>query len=64
MGKVVSREQLAELLDEERRNNRVIVTTNGCFDILHVGHVRILQQSRALGDLLVVGITVTIRSDV
>mgnify|MGYP006324551725 CR=1 FL=1 len=33
-----------------------LVFTNGCFDILHVGHLRLLQQARALGDLLVVGV--------
>ncbi len=56
MGKVVQRSELAEIIREARAKKRVVVTTNGCFDILHVGHVRILQQSRALGDLLIVGI--------
>lgn len=56
MGKVVQRGQLAEILKDARNQGRVVVSTNGCFDILHVGHIRILQQSRALGDLLVVGI--------
>ena len=39
-----------------RREGRSVVWTNGCFDILHVGHVRSLQAARAFGDLLVVGI--------
>ncbi|MDZ4833575.1 MAG: D-glycero-beta-D-manno-heptose 1-phosphate adenylyltransferase [Candidatus Melainabacteria bacterium] len=56
MGTVVQRGELAALLQKARDQKRIVVTTNGCFDILHVGHVRILQQSRALGDLLVVGI--------
>jgi D-glycero-beta-D-manno-heptose 1-phosphate adenylyltransferase len=38
------------------RANRKVVFTNGCFDILHVGHVRYLQEARAQGDLLVVGL--------
>jgi len=39
-----------------RREGRKVVFTNGCFDILHVGHVRYLQEARAQGDLLVVGL--------
>src|SRR4051794_5611098 len=39
-----------------RRLGRRLVLTNGCFDVLHVGHVRYLQQARQLGDLLVVGV--------
>ena len=38
------------------RKSKKIVFTNGCFDLLHVGHVRYLQQARALGDFLVVGL--------
>ena len=40
----------------EKRNGRCIVFTNGCFDILHPGHIRTLEQARALGDALIVGI--------
>jgi rfaE bifunctional protein nucleotidyltransferase chain/domain len=47
-------------LSEERRAWRAagkqVVFTNGCFDLLHVGHVRLLEQARALGDVLVVGL--------
>ena len=56
MGKVLTRESLGEHIDGLRKQGKRIVTTNGCFDILHVGHVRILKQSKALGDILVVGI--------
>jgi rfaE bifunctional protein nucleotidyltransferase chain/domain len=56
MGQFVERNALARICEQARDEKRVVVTTNGCFDILHVGHVRILKQSRALGDLLVVGI--------
>lgn len=39
-----------------KRTNKKVVFTNGCFDLLHVGHVRYLKQARSLGDLLVVGL--------
>lgn len=52
--KILSREQLASQLDRLRKDQR-IVFTNGCFDILHVGHIRLLEHARALGDVLVVG---------
>lgn len=42
--------------DQWRALNKVVVWTNGCFDLLHVGHVRSLQAARALGDVLVVGL--------
>lgn len=56
MGKVATSLSLlvAELADLQR--DRAIVFTNGCFDILHVGHVRYLKEARALGDILVVGL--------
>lgn len=56
MGSVLKREALGAELKALKDNGKKIVSTNGCFDILHVGHVRILQQSKALGDILVVGI--------
>ena len=54
--KIKSREALAAVLDRERRQGRRIVFTNGCFDLLHVGHVKYLQAARRLGDLLVLGL--------
>ncbi|MCC7530761.1 MAG: D-glycero-beta-D-manno-heptose 1-phosphate adenylyltransferase [Candidatus Melainabacteria bacterium] len=56
MGTVLTRDALAAHLDELRGEGKRIVSTNGCFDILHVGHLRILKQSKELGDILVVGI--------
>ncbi|MBM3464735.1 MAG: D-glycero-beta-D-manno-heptose 1-phosphate adenylyltransferase [Armatimonadetes bacterium] len=50
------REALARTLENARRDGRRVVFTNGCFDLLHVGHVRLLEAARALGDILVVGI--------
>ncbi len=54
MGQVVSLSELSKSL--ENRKQRKVVFTNGCFDLLHVGHVRYLQAARELGDLLVVGV--------
>lgn len=54
--KAVAPEHLAALLAERKQQGRRIVFTNGCFDLLHAGHIRFLQQARRLGDLLVVGL--------
>ena len=47
---------LLSLLDVARRRGRRVVFTNGCFDLLHIGHVRYLERARRLGDLLVVAV--------
>jgi rfaE bifunctional protein nucleotidyltransferase chain/domain len=54
MNKVRTLNELKAIL--ESRNQKRIVFANGCFDVLHVGHVRYLQEARALGDLLIVGL--------
>ncbi|HZR78516.1 MAG TPA: adenylyltransferase/cytidyltransferase family protein [Chthoniobacterales bacterium] len=54
--KIISLEQLSRQTREFRAARKKIVATNGCFDLLHVGHVRYLEGARALGDLLIVGI--------
>lgn len=54
--KIRGRESLARILEEERRRGKKVVFTNGCFDLLHVGHVKYLQRARQLGDLLVLGL--------
>jgi D-glycero-beta-D-manno-heptose 1-phosphate adenylyltransferase len=56
MENLIARSDLAALADKLRKEGKRIVTTNGCFDILHVGHVRILNQARHQGDVLIVGI--------
>lgn len=56
MGRVLDRQALREVLAEDRRAGRRIVFTNGCFDLLHAGHVRSLREARRLGDRLVVGV--------
>ena len=54
--KVVTVDKLVSGLEEVRQADKKIVFTNGCFDILHVGHVRYLAAARSEGDLLVVGL--------
>jgi rfaE bifunctional protein nucleotidyltransferase chain/domain len=56
MGLVVTREELKQVVRAQKEQKKIIVTTNGCFDILHVGHVRYLAEARQLGDLLIVGV--------
>src|ERR1700687_5514238 len=56
MGKIVSQDDLILLITREKRNGRRVVFTNGCFDLLHPGHVRCLAEARVLGDLLVVAV--------
>jgi rfaE bifunctional protein nucleotidyltransferase chain/domain len=56
MGKVLSRDATVRLVSSLRDAGARIVLTNGIFDLLHIGHVRYLQQARALGDALVVGL--------
>src|SRR3977135_2712872 len=54
--KNVTAEQASALGKQMREDGRKLVFTNGCFDLLHVGHVRYLQAARALGDALFVAI--------
>jgi rfaE bifunctional protein nucleotidyltransferase chain/domain len=54
--KILSRDRAAEVRARLRAEGRRLVFTNGCFDLLHVGHVRYLRQARALGDALIVAI--------
>lgn len=56
MGEVVARSELTRRVDALKRDGRRVVFTNGCFDILHPGHVRMLEKARSLGDALIVGI--------
>jgi len=54
--KLVSDAELKAILERERRAGRRIVFTNGCFDVLHAGHIQLLAFARAQGDLLVIGL--------
>ena len=53
--KIVSNQELVSIIDTSRKFKK-IVFTNGCFDILHIGHVKYLQQAKSLGDILIVGV--------
>ena len=54
--KILHPKELAVLLENLKSKGKVVVTTNGCFDVLHLGHLRYLLAARQLGDLLVVAI--------
>ena len=54
--KIISMSRLTDWRDAMRHQNKRVVVTNGCFDILHIGHVRNLQEARRRGDVLLVGV--------
>lgn len=54
--KVQTRKALTIIINQEKDREKTVVTTNGCFDLMHVGHLRYLQAAKNLGDLLVVGV--------
>jgi len=54
--KIIDLQELSERSKQLRAAGKKLVATNGCFDLLHVGHVRYLQAARGLGDLLVIGL--------
>jgi len=54
--KIVSVEELTQIAQAKRAAGKRLVVTNGCFDLLHVGHIRYLRAARALGDVLAVGL--------
>ena len=54
--KLKNLDELMTIADEARGNGKIVVFTNGCFDLLHRGHVHILRQAKAAGDLLIVAV--------
>lgn len=56
MGILVDRKNILPLIKDLKKQNKTIVTTNGCFDILHVGHVRYLKKAKSFGDILIVAL--------
>ncbi|MEW6162034.1 MAG: D-glycero-beta-D-manno-heptose 1-phosphate adenylyltransferase [Nitrospirota bacterium] len=56
MNKILNWNELKEIVERLKAEGKKIVFTNGCFDILHVGHIRYLKEAKALGDVLVVGL--------
>jgi len=56
MGKVITQDEAIELSKKLKKENKTLVFTNGCFDILHLGHVRYLKQSKKFGDFILVAL--------
>jgi rfaE bifunctional protein nucleotidyltransferase chain/domain len=56
VGRFYTREGLVAARAEWRRAGKIVVFTNGCYDILHPGHVRLLERARSLGDLLILAL--------
>ena len=54
MGQVINREQIASFVQKLHQSGKTVVATNGCFDILHVGHVRYLQETKSYADYSIV----------
>lgn len=56
MGVIVSRQALLALRAKWRREGKIVVFTNGCYDVLHPGHIRLLERAKSLGDVLVLAL--------
>ena len=56
MSKLVSQEDLKQIVQKSQNANKRVVWTNGCFDLMHVGHILYLEKAQSLGDILVVGL--------
>jgi rfaE bifunctional protein nucleotidyltransferase chain/domain len=56
LGKFYSREDLLRARQEWKRLGKTVVFTNGCYDILHPGHIRLLEQARSMGDILILAL--------
>ena len=56
MGTIFTREQLIDQRLEWKRSAKTVVFTNGCYDILHPGHIRLLESARSLGDILILAL--------
>jgi D-glycero-beta-D-manno-heptose 1-phosphate adenylyltransferase len=56
VGRFYTREELVAARAEWKRAGKIVVFTNGCYDILHPGHVRLLERARSLGDLLILAL--------
>jgi len=56
MGNILNWDDLRKVIERRKSEGRKIVFTNGCFDIIHIGHIRYLKEAKLLGDILVVGL--------
>lgn len=54
--KLISKKRLKKIVEELKKSGRKIVFTNGCFDIIHAGHIKVLKRCRELGDCVIVGL--------
>ncbi len=54
--KIITREQAGRIVSQLKREGRKVAFTNGCFDLLHIGHLELLEHARKLGDILIVGL--------
>ena len=61
---LIDRKKIGEVVSKLKDDGKTVVFTNGCFDIIHAGHVRYLNQARALGDVLILGLNsdISVRS--
>ncbi len=56
MGVILTREELIELRRRWKQEGKTVVLTNGCYDVLHPGHIRLLESARSLGDVLILAL--------
>ena len=56
MKKVISKEKAKKIINKLKKENKKIVFTNGCFDLLHPGHIKLLEEAKKIGDYLFVGL--------
>jgi D-beta-D-heptose 7-phosphate kinase/D-beta-D-heptose 1-phosphate adenosyltransferase len=54
--KIKKRDDLRRIIQDLKAKGKRIIFTNGCFDLLHIGHIRYLEEAKSLGDILVVGV--------
>jgi rfaE bifunctional protein nucleotidyltransferase chain/domain len=56
MVKIIKREKLSKIISKLKNQGKKVVFANGCFDLIHVGHIRFLKAAKAKGDILIVGL--------
>lgn len=56
MGQIITKNEAKNIVEKLKKEGKVTVFTNGCFDILHIGHTRYLKQSAKCGDVLIIGL--------